>query len=790
MNPTMQVKRTPLKRLFFKLMWLHLFAPLLVSALIVVSVVWVLASREYIKQQQSLNHSVVYSVSSYLKDASNVLETLSMRAEKSSQEQMALSLDVAQKGYEYFDGFYYLNSGGRVQNMAPVDERYLGLDFSRQEYFQKAQSSSSVVISAPFLSLRSGQPAVTLARRDARGGVIAGELSLSELQRIATQGMHENMPSHTFIVDQTGTMLANPEISLVLQQDNAGDIHILAGAHSGGGNKVYWYGSSLYLGSSNAEPASGWTVVSQTRVVDVFRPYILPALLFCLIASAVLTLFLRRFSNAFQRSVVLPLGHLSHATGQIAAGSYPDLIETVAGNPGFEELSALTENFQHMTGAVLERETRLEELASHDTLTGLANRMLLQRRLEEQIEAARRAASEFSVLFVDLDDFKTVNDAFGHNTGDLVLKHIAHLLQECCRENDFLGRLGGDEFALIINRPHNTRGAETAAECILNRLNQPMHIQGQEIYISGSVGISAYPLDGSTGDMLLQNADTAMYQAKNTGKNTYQFYSLEMETRAQERHRLSSALHHALEQDEFEMVYQPIYTASSCIPAGSEALIRWHNPRLGSVPPTRFIPLANDTGLILPLGEWILRTACLQNLRLTEAGGPELWMSVNVTERQLRHTGFLDSVRRVLGETGLPPSQLVLELTENIFFQGFTEIDTLLLEFKRMGVLLALDDFGTGYSTLSCLTQIPFDMIKLDRSLSRQIATSARDAAIVRGVLQIAHDLGMQVIAEGIENEGQLLFYESLGCDLLQGYYFNRPLQSTAHLQELSSARA
>lgn len=789
MNETREQRRTPLKLLFYRLLWLRLFTPLLVSSLITIGGVWLLASQEIIKQMQTLNTSMVYSVGSYLNDASNALDTLALRTEVSDAEQTALSMEVVLEGYEFFDGFYYLDAAGHVQAIAPHDDRYLGLDFSRQEYYRQALKTNRVVISAPFLSLRSGQPAVTLARRDKLGGIIAGELSLAELQRLVTSRIHTNMPFATMVIDQTGTMLANPQASLVSQQVNASNMQITHLANIGGGNVIYWYNNSAYLGNSAVEPISGWKIMSYTKASQVYMPYALPAVAFGLISTAVLTLFLRMFSTEFQRHVVTPLSRLSQATGEIASGSYPALPETLGSPQSFDELATLTENFLNMTNAVVERENQLQEMASHDPLTNLANRTLLHKRLEEQIATAQMSDSEFAVLFVDLDDFKTVNDAFGHNTGDMLLNHIAHLLEACCEQGDFISRLGGDEFALIINRQPYTRSVEKIAECILRQLNRPMQIRGQEIYITCSIGISIFPLDGSTGDTLLQNADTAMYQSKSNGKNTLAFYSLEMETRAQERHRLSAAMHHALEQAEFKMVYQPIYSAATCCPAGSEALIRWHNPRLGDVPPARFIPLANDTGLILPLGEWILNTACSENQRLAGPGARDMWMGVNVSERQLRHAGFLDSVRRALDETGLPPGRLMLELTENIFFQGFTEIDALLLEVKRMGVLLALDDFGTGYSTLSCLTQIPFDVIKIDRSLSQHITTSPRQAAIVRGILQIAHDLGMQVVAEGIENEEQLRFYESLGCDLLQGFYFNRPLQSDAFRQLLGEGR-
>jgi diguanylate cyclase (GGDEF)-like protein len=490
----------------------------------------------------------------------------------------------------------------------------------------------------------------------------------------------------------------------------------------------------------------------------------------------VLTIFMRLFSSQFENTISAPLGRLSSAASSVASGKYEAGPGVQAPQVPFLELSALWDAFSHMAGSVRARERLLHHLANHDPLTDLPNRTLLQRKLAETIEAARAENRTFSVLFIDLDDFKTINDAFGHQTGDLVLKHITQLLKNAAGEHGLAGRLGGDEFAILLQGPHAGEAAGPLSRSLLRELTQPMHIEGNEIYLSASIGISIYPLDGQAPDTLIQNADTAMYQAKDEGKNSYLYYSLEMETRAQERLRLRSSLHHALEQEEFHLVYQPIYRACTREMASTEALARWNSQRFGAVPPSSFIPLANETGLILPLGDWVLRTACTQNQRLAEMGLPRQRVSVNVTERQLRQKNFIDTVQRALDDTGLDPQLLTLELTENIFFQGFKEIDRLLLNVKRLGVHLSLDDFGIGYATLSCLTQIPFDEIKIDRSLANNITTSAGDAAIVRGIIRIAHDLGMQVVAEGIENEQQLRFFENQGCDLLQGYYFSKPI--------------
>ena len=817
------MKTSPIQQtlngIFFNLLWTRFFAPLLISSLAIMTSLVFMAGQEYQEQQETINNSVTYSVSSYLYNASNVLDMLAIRAQGADMEQVIYSMEGMRRGYEYFDALYYLDEHGRVLAVAPADDETLGLDLSLQEYFQGALATNGAYISRPFISMKSGHPAVYLAKSVPGRGVVAGELSLNELQRIIGLGMNMHETTVTFITDQWGTLLAHPRVELVAQQENAGKMELLQKARHGDLSLVYWEDGGFYTGSAALEQTSGWIVISQARVSDVFRPYIVPALLYVVISVGVLALFLRLFSGRFRHVVIEPLRQLSRATSEVAEGSFSADTRLADPTVSFQELDHLSRNFHKMTESVLARENMLQHLATHDPLTDLPNRTMFKHQLEAMVRKAPAPSApstahsaerttgtasieasteqDFAVLFIDLDDFKTVNDAFGHHTGDLILRTVSRLLSECIGDAGTVGRLGGDEFGVLLQHPRAVQNAGLIAEELLRRLTQSMNIDGHEIYLSASIGISVYPLDGQNPDELVQNADTAMYQAKGEGKNSYLYYSLEMETRAQERHRLTTLLHHALELDEFELVYQPIYATRTRQMVCSEALIRWHSPRMGDVPPSRFIPLANETGLILPLGEWVLRAACQQNQQwlrqccLGQNGQrlpypANLRVSVNVSERQLRHKDFVETVRSALEATQLPPELLTLELNENIFFQGFKEIGSLLARVKQLGVRLALDDFGMGYATLSCLTQIPFDEIKIDRSLSMNIGTSAGDAAIVRGILHIAHDLGMQVVGEGVETEEQIRFYEALGCDLLQGYYFSKPLRRAEFEERLS----
>jgi diguanylate cyclase (GGDEF)-like protein len=500
-----------------------------------------------------------------------------------------------------------------------------------------------------------------------------------------------------------------------------------------------------------------------------------------LFSAATLILFLRLVGSQVKNLVVSPLSKLSKATSEIASGNYAVNPQIKLIPAAFSEIRSLITNFREMAQSIMAREKLLEHLATHDNLTDLPNRALFQKGIQEQIEEDGKTQQEFAVLFIDVDDFKSVNDAFGHTIGDQALEQIASMLLRIIGPEDLVGRVGGDEFAILLAGSSGVRNAHSIAEALLHQLNQPLQIAGHEIYLSASIGVSIFPQDGSNPDLLIQSADTAMYQTKREGKHGVKFYTGEMETLAQERHKLSTSLHHALEAQEFELLFQPIYDFQRHNIVGSEALLRWNSRQLGLVMPSQFIDLASDTGLILPIGEWVMASACAQNQAWAAQGLPDLTINVNIAERQIKFKDFRETVEQALQNSGMPPHLLRLELSENIFFQNLKMIERLMVDLKQMGVKLSLDDFGTGYTTLSCLTRIPFDEIKIDRSLSRNVTSEPRDAAIVRGIIRIGHDLGMQVVAEGIETRDQFHFYSDLGCDRMQGYLYSHPVSAAQY---------
>jgi len=505
------------------------------------------------------------------------------------------------------------------------------------------------------------------------------------------------------------------------------------------------------------------------------------------------------FFTALRKVLLTPIRKLREATREIGRGNLEIRIDVDRD----DELGELADSFEEMSGSLRRSSEQVRFLADHDSLTGLANRRRLSELLSHAIAQAQRHGRTLALLFLDLDDFKRVNDTLGHHAGDELLKDVAARVGECVRATDCVARrrtsqgavarLGGDEFMIMLPDLGDAYEAAVVAERVLAALARPFTVGGHEIHVTTSIGITTYPADGEDVDALIKNADMAMYDAKERGKNDYQYYTHAMNAAAYQRLAMENALRKAVERDELVLYYQPQLAAESGELVGAEALLRWRHPELGLIAPAKFIPLAEQTDLIVPIGEWVLREACRQTRAWQRQGFDPMVVSVNLSSRQFGKQDLAGLVEQTTRELRLSPGCLGVELTETSIMHGEQQVGETLRALRALGVNVAMDDFGTGYSSLSSLRRLPIDALKIDQSFVRDILTDDDDAAIIAAVVAMARRLGVQVVAEGVENAGQLAFLREQGCHTVQGFYIGRPVPApelTALLRERASRSA
>jgi diguanylate cyclase (GGDEF)-like protein len=464
--------------------------------------------------------------------------------------------------------------------------------------------------------------------------------------------------------------------------------------------------------------------------------------------------------------ITQPLARLDEAAGRLASGEHVQVRVR-----GTDELARLATSFNEMVGKIAEREQRITQLAFNDVLTGLPNRSMFQQQLEHLLRVSQDNGSLFALHCLDLDQFKVINDTLGHPAGDALLIEAGRRLQQAAKGH-FVARLGGDEFIVLQIVGEDRDAIDRLARAILEGLSQPFTIDGNELVPSTSIGIAIAPQDGDSGEHLLRNADLALYRAKEAGRGTFAFFEESLNQRAQQRRQLESDLRLALDRGEFELHYQPLFDLEHNRVCSFEALLRWNHPQHGMITPAEFIPVAEDTGLIVPIGAWVIRTACAEAARWPE----EVKIAVNVSPVQFHRGGLNEIVLLALADSGLAPVRLEIEITESIFLEGGDTTLRLLHSLRALGVRVALDDFGTGYSSLSYLQSFPFDKLKIDRSFIQNLLTRDGASAIVRAITELAHALGIETTAEGVEETAQLLELRAHGCSSVQGYLFAEPM--------------
>ncbi len=581
--------------------------------------------------------------------------------------------------------------------------------------------------------------------------------------------------TRTFLVNFQGDVLAHPDSKLVLTRTNMAETPIVqAMMRSKTDNRQLRYQDAQgvhHLGFFQKLGVYGLGVIATVAekrafeaVYGIQRRNIYIMLIFLNLAILIVFFFSRRITE--------PIHRLVEAAHTVEKGDYRIDIEPASG----DEIGMLTNSFIAMTRGLEQTEAMIHYQAFHDSLTGLANRALLMERLKLELAHARRDKTTLAVFFLDLDRFKTINDTLGHSAGDWLLKQVAILLNNCLRNSDTVARQGGDEFIIILPDVDHGGGASAVANKILQKFESPFVYESHELRVSCSIGIALYPENGETSDTLLKNADAAMYSVKNKGRKGFRFYSSARDSQSVERLRLEGRLYRALENEEFLLHYQPRVELESGRVCGLEALVRWKHPERGMVPPVEFIPLAEETGLILQIGEWVLKKACLDHRILREEGFEKLVTAVNFSPRQFQQPDLMLRVRDVLEETEMSPERLEIEITEGTLMDDPNAAQDILSRLNKLGVQTSIDDFGTGYSSLAYLKRFPIDILKIDRTFVNGIPGEADDVAIIGAIIALARSLNLMLIAEGVETEEQSSYLKSVNCDQVQGYYFCRPL--------------
>jgi diguanylate cyclase (GGDEF)-like protein len=522
------------------------------------------------------------------------------------------------------------------------------------------------------------------------------------------------------------------------------------------------------------------------------RASLISTLLAATLILGVATIVAYLISRRLQRIISDPILLLADTMRQVSESKDFSLR---ADKPGNDEIGRLYDGFNEMLQEIEERnlvlrqrQEHLQELAHFDTLTHLPNRVLFHDRLQQAMNLAQRTNQVIAVMFLDLDRFKDINDTLGHRTGDLLLQHVADRMGLVLRDCDTVARLGGDEFTVFVQDIKTADNARRIAQKLLDLFEIPYCLEGQQVYVTCSIGVTLFPADGDSMDELLMNADIAMYHAKADGKNTYRLYAIEMNQQASERVALQTDLRKALDLKQLYLQYQPKFDARTNQITGVEALLRWQHPERGLIPPTRFIPLAEESGSIVNITEWVLKSACHQAKLWYDAGYGDISVAVNLSAYSLKRNNAPFMVQQMLEESGLPPHLLELELTESMLIENDQHAEETLHALKKLGVKISIDDFGTGYSSLSYLHRFPIDALKIDRSFIWNMHRSDNDMAIVVAIIAMGHGLKLQVIAEGVENEEQLETLKKCGCETIQGYLTGRPAlaeELTVRLQRI-----
>lgn len=726
-----------------------------------------------------------------------------------SGEVLQKNTEIIKKAYPDFHNMYVADAKGTTIAFYPKvnikGEYTVGLNFSDRSYFKESMITLKPVMSDVFMG-RGGvfSPIFTIAapvlQGDKFNGIVVGAVDLGHITKlIELPSLNDHI--QLTVIDRDNKIAASTHSILKPMQQydrkRYGEVIPVDAVtyrwlpENGNKPEMDRWKNSFYVLEKPMSGMVSWNLAVEASTAP-YRDYFYRLYLSNLAVMLLLVILALCLAEIICRKLVAPLTQLAQIT--------TNLPHKLLGQHNIEwpkntwqELELLINNFKLMAGSLNQsiREIRnanenLRHMAFYDSLTGLPNNRSFIKSLNKAIATPGRPAA---VLFVDIDNFKNINDISGHGVGDRLLKEIAKRLSNCVNNRGIVSRQGGDEFLILFSGNIVRKDISFIAESILKELSRPFNIKGYETNITASIGISIYPDDGRSSTSLVKNADIAMYSAKEKGKNNYQFYYSALSSLIVDRIQLERDLRKALEQKEFVLYYQPQIDLNTGLIIGTEALIRWKHKKHGVISPVKFIPVAENTGLIIPIGLWILRTACKQTKAWQEAGFTNIHVAVNLSARQLQGFEFVATVNGILKETGLDPGCLQLEITESTLMQNVDTVVSMLQDLKALGVQIALDDFGTGYSSLTYLQKLPIDLIKIDRSFVWGVTNNQNDKAIVDLLIELAKRLNLRIVAEGVETKEQLAFFQARRCDATQGYLYSKavPTEELAHLLKKGS---